>query len=111
MAKKLELKVKVKGTEWTVRLLPSKAYAKENGDDSSGMTHPFKKVIDFHHKHYDITTIIHELVHAYVAECNTESASLSTDQMEELICSIMGECVFDLLATAHKIQLFFQLNS
>lgn len=110
-AKKIELTVSIKGEDWLIRLRTHKSYIKDHGDDSAGITLYYKRIIDINKSGYTFDVILHELFHAFIRECNAESSDLSTLQMEELCCSLVGNNIFDLLSVAFKIQTHFQLNA
>ena len=87
MSKKLT--IQVKGKDWNLRLWSNAVYIKKFGDDSGAVTFPDSKEINFIRGDLSLGVIRHELLHAFVAESNTESAYLDPDQTEELAASII----------------------
>jgi len=97
------VKIQIKGATWECRLLTKKKYEKLHGYDSSAITVGNARQIDFLKADLIPGFVIHELLHAYVYECNTESSNLDPDQREELCCSILGEYIHTIVLTAFYI--------
>lgn len=96
MARKY-LTLTIKDLEWKFFLQTPAAYKRMHGSDSEGITYPEEQEVWLNKKFFSPRTIRHELMHVYVASCNTESSNLNTDQMEDHCCSIVGHH-FDAIA-------------
>lgn len=110
MAKKREFKIKIKGSDWTIRVLTSKSFEKEHDGNSGAMTIPEKKRIDLISTELHPTYIRHELFHAFVCESNIESTNLTTEQMEELAATIVGEFSIQIIDLCDQIIKYFTFN-
>ena len=93
----------IKDKTWVFKLLNSSSYLKKHGDDSDAITMPTEKEVHFDKASLTIGVILHELMHVYVDESNTESARLTPDQVEELACTIVQEHYIDIIKYAHTI--------
>ncbi len=82
-------KLSIKGSDWTIRLLTGPAYNKKYGADSGAITLPGSKTIAFNKSMLHPGYIRHELLHALFEESNTESATLTPIQVEEVCASII----------------------
>lgn len=105
------IKIAIKGSEWTFNLLSYITYTKKHGDDSCGITSRLTKTVDFLDKHWLIATLHHEIFHVMLAETATDSANLSTDQLEEVAAEIYAKHVYDMLTIADKIAYEFMRES
>lgn len=103
MSKKKSLKINIKGLEWTVVGQTASAYTRAHGRDSAAITYLQDRVMYFNLSHFNSEFVRHELGHAYAASCGTTSSSLSADQVEELMCEIIGEHGPELIVLADKI--------
>ena len=84
-----DIKISIKGKEWTIRYLTAAQYKKKIGTDSGAITLLDKKMIVFNKANVEPGYIRHELLHALVEESSVESAMLSPAQIEEVMCSIV----------------------
>ena len=102
MAKNIE--VSIKGRPWKVRFLSNSQYNKKDyGEDSCALTSCSTREIIFNISKITMGTIRHELLHAFVNECNIESSGLDAIQKEELCCSIIDEHGTDITHTTENI--------
>jgi hypothetical protein len=90
----MQTKVKIKGYDWTVKLLTPKQFAKEAAkhdvDESAAFTtKDGSRKIVFQKGEMTPGTIRHELLHSIIAESRVDSADLTPAQIEELCCEIM----------------------
>jgi len=106
MAKKSDLIIKVKGADWKVRLLPVKKFIKEYDDKTGAITVPKDKRIDFRKDEIRPSFVRHEIFHAFVSESNIDSTELTTNQMEELAASIMGENGIEIIQLADNVMAY-----
>lgn len=88
------------GKPWTIRLLKKKKYKNKYGSDSVAITYVNKRRIDLGPEGRDLETIIHELVHSYLAELCTHSAELDADALEEIFAELMAKRGRELLTLA-----------
>lgn len=86
--KKKHLTVKIKGVDWNIYFQSNAIYVRQHGDDSEAITYPSDREVYFNLRSFDSSYIRHEIIHMYVASCNTESGNLKQDQIEEVIASV-----------------------
>ena len=100
----LKIPFDILGKRWTLRLLRRRKYVKKNGDDSHAVTKTWKRTIDLGPTGYDVETIRHELVHAFLAEMGYESVGeLTAAQVEELCCELFARRGAEILALADEL--------
>lgn len=90
----MQTKVKIKGYDWTVKLLTPKQYAKEAAKDevygsAAYTTVDGSRKIVLQKGGTTIGIIRHEISHAIVSEAPVLSAELSPHQIEEMMCEII----------------------
>jgi len=103
MKKKAPLKEKIKGYEWTFHAQPNATYVRKHGSDSHAITYTHEREIFFNLNSLAPDYIRHEIFHAYVASCSTNSSSLDKDQMEELCAEVYGDHGPEMDALVDKI--------
>jgi hypothetical protein len=113
MAKKIQdLPIKIKdGIPWTVKFYRERAYVKEYGNDSAAITESQFKRIGINLDVVLPSEVRHEIFHAYLAECNIESANLTAEQVEEVAASVVGDYALDIIKIADYILTHMHLNS
>ena len=90
MKKKLPLKEKIKGYEWTFHAEKSRTYSRKHGSDSHAITYTSEKEVYFNIDTLAPEYIRHEVFHAYISSCSTNSSNLDTFQVEELCAEVYG---------------------
>ena len=105
---KRPLKFNILGKSWTIEVLTKKRYKRKHGKDSVGITTPDKRKIEISPYGFDRETVIHELVHAYIAEMCLHSCDLDDDNLEEVFAELMSKRGFELLALSDD--LYWKLN-
>ena len=103
MKKKAPLKEKIKGYEWTFHAQANATYVRKHGSDSHAITYTHEREIFFNLNSMAPDYIRHEIFHAYVASCSTNSSSLDKDQMEELCAEVYGDHGPEMDALVDKI--------
>lgn len=104
-----EFTIQIKGANWLIKKLTPRKFKKLHDDTCPALTIPIKREIHLNSELYNPYYIRHELFHAYIAECNTESMTdLTLDDMEELSASIVAEFCFDIIKLADEIYLKFK---
>jgi hypothetical protein len=93
----------VLGKVWTLRLLKKKKYKQKNGSDSVAVTKAYKRTIDLGPNGMDKETLVHELWHAFLAECCTFSADLTIEAFEEICAELMAKRGQEILDTAEEL--------
>jgi hypothetical protein len=101
--KKKSLKVRIKGLEWTIFGQSNASYVREHGKDSGAITYPQDREIYFNTNHFTPGYVRHELLHAFVSSCGTNSSSLTADQVEELCAEIVEEHYYEIGDIANTI--------
>lgn len=106
------LVIQIKGANWTIRRLTTRKFTKIHDDKKCpALTVPCDREIHLNSNLHTPQFIRHELLHAFVSECNTESmTSLTIDDMEELCASIVAEYAFDIIKVADYIHEYFLKN-
>jgi hypothetical protein len=106
MTKIKHIVLKIKGVDWKVFIQSPAAYRRMHGNDSSAISYPEDRELYFKKDHIKFGTVCHELLHSYVASSGTTSANITADQMEEHICELLEDHIFDLLNDAKKVMDF-----
>jgi hypothetical protein len=91
MAKSRIYTANIKGIEWKVYAQSTAAYNRAHGTDSHAITYYKDRLIYFKLSELASSYVRHEIMHAYVASCNTNSSNLVPDQVEELCAEIYGD--------------------
>lgn len=101
----VKFKVKIMGAAWTVRLLSEVEFLELNNacENTAAITLPAKKEIHFQYSDLRLSTVRHEVRHAFTSELCIESADLSADQMEEVQCTLDENRFEDMDQTARNI--------
>jgi hypothetical protein len=102
-----EIRFKIKGVNWSARLLPEAEYERVHGDDSRAICIFTEYCIDVNDQHCDYGTISHELGHAYIDSCLVSREHLDQDEFEELFCEIIGEHSLDIVRQTRRILRYF----
>jgi hypothetical protein len=100
-------KISIRGKVWKVRIFTNAQFSERHDDDAAAIT-VFPREIHFRIGYLDLTTIIHELSHAYFEESHTSSADLKPYQVEELMCEVFGEFGAEIIKTAKKLKKFLK---
>lgn len=98
-----QMKFKIKGIHWKLRVLPADIYSKYHGKNSHGVTIFPDHRIDVEANSLNLNTVCHELGHAYFSACMTDSADLSSRATEEIFCEIIGNHGPELINLGRKI--------
>jgi len=81
----MKFKRTILGETWTIKVL--KKFPKGSGADDVGLTFPQLKIIVLKQQELSLTTIIHELNHAYFSYQALDSTTAITgDDREEIMC-------------------------
>lgn len=100
----LKIKFDILGKQWTLRVLKKKHYRQKNGDSSCAVTKGWKRTIDLGPLGFDVETIRHELVHAFLSEMGYDSVEdMTAAQMEELCAELFGKRGPDIIALADEL--------
>jgi len=91
------------GKNWRLRVLTKKKYIKKHDDASVAVTMVYKRRIDLSPLGRDLETILHELIHAYLAECCTHSSDLDVDALEEIYCELFSKRGKEIQALGEKL--------
>lgn len=106
MSKKNSFKLKIKGIEWVVYLQTDAAYVRSHGKDSSAIMSPEDHEIFFKKSGIRPEFVRHELFHAYLASCSTNSSNLTALQIEELCAEVYGEHALEMALQCDQILAF-----
>lgn len=91
------------GELWHYCLVTPDQMGKISDSNTLGLCDSSAKRIYIHDASITHPIIIHELMHAFKSEKLSHSADLSGDQMEEMMCDIVGYQWFKVLLLAHLI--------
>lgn len=97
---KQKVRFDILGKKWKLFTMTARDYKKEWGKDSVAVTETKQRKIYLSPGGVELCTIIHELVHAYVAELCLSSTSMSTDDLEEVFAELMASRGQELLDLA-----------
>lgn len=86
--KRKPFKANIKGIDWEFHLQTSRSYVRDHGKDSGAITYLGDKDVYFNQDQLTPGVVRHEMLHVFVASSGINSASLTTDQMEELCCEL-----------------------
>ena len=86
----------VKGREWKFSLLSDRVFDKlhnsePENDQNGAMTLPPKYEVHFPKSSWNIIDIRHELGHVFYTMADVGSSNLTPDQVEETMCTIIGQ--------------------
>lgn len=97
------LNIIIKGGLWEVSLLKDITYNKFYPKESAAITVRGSKKIIFNKEHYNKEVVIHELLHAFTAECCIHDADLTGHQTEEVIASLLEHSLKDIMVLANRL--------
>lgn len=100
--------IKILNKKWKIKVLSHKKYCSTIGSDSAGECHIDIKTIFIHKKNLDITTIVHEMVHAYCSELGIVEMQLDDDQLEEAYAELLARHHEEIIADSKKILKYFK---
>lgn len=104
MAKKLNaFQIDIKGKKWAIYLLNKTEYERKHGDGSMAMTDFDHKTIDFRKDCVEFITVIHEIMHVFYDELCLSSASISEDDVEEIMAVFISKNNLPLLALSFEV--------
>jgi hypothetical protein len=98
-----KITLKIRGQEWTVKLYTTEGFYKQYEEAVAAVTIPNAKEIIFNDDDLSLATVIHELTHAYFAASHVVSANLSADQVEEVMCELIGELGPEIVRVGRKL--------
>jgi hypothetical protein len=98
---------KIKGHDWKFYAQSSSTYNRKHGTDSHAITYTKDREIYFKISELSPDYVRHEVFHAYIASCSTNSSQLTKDQMEELCAELFGEHGAEMNLLVDQILNFF----
>lgn len=84
------MKIDVLGRDWKISVLDADQFEKRFGSVDAGITTPETKEIVICADDVFVTTIAHELTHAFYDSLCISSAHLKRDQIEEVFCELLA---------------------
>jgi hypothetical protein len=96
------LKLVIRGKPWAIVLLSPTTFKKRHGN-CLAITFSDPKVIYFKRDSLNVSTVRHELFHAYMAESYLGSANLKANQVEEIAAEILAYCLPEFIAQVRII--------
>lgn len=109
-----QLRINIKGERWTIHYLTRKAYQKRFGKDSLAITeykHSRKdpqRDIFFSPRDRSLSTIVHELVHAYASYVYIDKPTVA--KFEEKMCDVIGNEIGTIMVLAAQIKNFLRFS-
>ena len=101
-----ELVLNIRGRDWSFWLLNDSTFNKHHNDDGGnrpGVTMPADFQVHFRRSDWTVKDIRHELGHVFFAMYDNHSTDLTADQVEEQMCSIIGDYYADIGYFADRI--------
>lgn len=100
--------IKIKGASWRIRLLNNTAFKALPVEKTGGYYVAFcdevERELVFNLVNLSRGVVMHEILHAFVAETNTESTvNITIVDMEEICCSIIQNHFMDMMKICDKI--------
>lgn len=89
--------------KWRISRYSKSYFRRKVGAGTAGLCSFPDRQIYLSAEFFDIETVLHEVMHAYMFECHSSGTQLTTEQVEELACEIVGERVTDVIYTAVSI--------
>lgn len=110
--------IKIKGRPWKFILMTDRAFDKlhnsnedEADNQNAAMTISTKYEVHFPKSYWNIIDIRHELTHCYYAMAGVNSSELTTLQVEETLCEIVGKDGPEIMMNADRVaECFFNYN-
>jgi hypothetical protein len=99
----MKIKFKVLGRKWKLILYTKEEFNKKRGNAHVGETDVNKRRIYLRPDGFDLETVIHELIHAYLGEMCLNSSDLDGAAMEEICCEMFSKRGADILRMATKL--------
>lgn len=98
------LKVNIKGLEWSCRKLRHKDYRNKHGSSSLAVCVKGERKLDFDASEFRYSTVLHEVVHAFMGSlCLHSTSDISMEDMEEIFAELIENHVEDIIETAKFI--------
>lgn len=99
------IKFKVMDRIWKVRVLSGDDFMSKFDSEDAGVTLPITRELFLHEDELSLELVVHELAHIYYDSCCTKSATLDSDQFEEVFCDIVavyGEVIWRMARKLYK---------
>lgn len=105
MIKRWDYRLKILGETWKYSFLSLELYNKLHPDnpESAALTLSDSREMHFCLSDFTDSTARHEMLHAYYNELPVMSANLELDQLEEIMCDIVGRYGPKLIRQANTI--------
>lgn len=84
------MKISILGRTWKITAIEPEAFIRRFEDELAGITLLPTREIVINADELNLSTVIHEITHAYIGSLCVSSASLTEDQYEELFCELMS---------------------
>lgn len=101
--KKRLFRIKIKGIEWTFRLLSDSSFIKKHGKAVRAVTMPEENLVEISKIYLCKSVILHELMHVFFDTCLITDSDLKKDQVEEVMCKIVEQHYTEIGAQADLI--------
>jgi len=101
-------RVTILGKTWKVHVMSGDRFIKKIGEELDGITYPSDKRIVLNADGLTLSTMRHELGHAYFESLCVTPANLTNAQVEEVMCEMFAEYGTVLLAQADELYKLFE---
>ena len=103
--------VQIKGIKYTIKLMKKADYVIKF-PSSMAIMHRHDREITFRDDHVKLSTIIHEVTHAFINTlCLGSCNELSLEDFEEIICEMLEDHIIDIQTVSKDILKFLQKKS
>lgn len=85
-----EVKTKINGTAWTVKVVNTKEMKRQKAGDFAGLCVPAEKTIYIHEDDVNVSVITHELFHSYTSDLHLDDTNeMSLGDIEEIFAGLV----------------------
>jgi hypothetical protein len=107
-----QITIDIKGRSWTFQLIPDKRFDKlhnQDGENRSGMTIFGTYSVHFRKSDWCLVDIRHEIGHILYFMSLNASSDLTSNQVEESMCSIIGTHAPEIILWSDRVaECFFR---
>ena len=93
----------IMGKGWVMRVMPKSKFERKHGKTPGAITHTSKRYVDVSSHELNLELVVHELVHAYLAEMAHWNADHDESSLEEVFCDLMALRGREILELAERL--------
>lgn len=103
-----KLTVKIKGYEWTIKVLSDTSFKKKEASSYYHIVYPETREVILNRKYLTFSLVLHEICHAFIWSTDTEhTANMDSEDMEDLCVTVFSKNYFEIGGIAQRIIDFF----